>query len=215
MAQNPEVEHVWGIEYDVHYEGDWSTLFGHFADSTADLLATAIRSKRETPKKMVVPPLQAPSFRPYLEADRMYAFLPLFRLSRRGASAIDRAYRAGAAGHYELTWATILHGAGLTLEDIGGDGAFVRPENVDRFYFNTPASFSLGPGTFVFRPPLRNVIRRANTLWHPVKPPIVRNWYAIRFRFDNPLKNAIETVKPYANRLLIRAWFITRWNPLR
>lgn len=215
MAQHPEIEHVWGVEYDVHYQGSWSTLFGHFADSKADLLATAIRSHRDVPNKMVVPQLRSPSFQEYQEADRMFVFLPLYRLSRRGAGAIDHAYRAGAAGHHELTWATILHSAGLAIEDIGGNGAWVRPENTDRFYFNTPGSFSLAPGTFVFRPPFRKVIWRPNTLWHPVKPPNAHHWYAVRFRFDHPLKNAIEAVKPYVNRMLIRAWFMTRWNPLR
>jgi hypothetical protein len=214
MARHPEVGQVWGIEYDVHFEGAWSALFEHFAGSAADLLTTTIYRQSETPDKRLSPPFRSPSFAEYREAERIRAFLPLYRLSRDGFAAIDRAYRAGAGGHHELTWPTILHHAGLALEDIGGAGAWVRPENVDRFYFNTPGNFSLAPGTFVFRPPFGAIVGRRNTLWHPVKDEEAPNWYRLRFRSGNPLKDAIEVAKPYVNRLLIRRWLARRWNPL-
>lgn len=216
MARHPECEHVWGVEYDVHYQGAWSTIFDHFNDSKADLLATSIRFQRELAyKTQMVPPLKSPSSQEYLKGDQIYVFLPFYRLSRAGATAIDRAYRDGAGGHCELTWATILYNAKLELEDIGGNGPWVKPENIHRFYFNTPKSFSLAPGTFVFRPPFRTIIQRPNTLWHPLKPAGVVHWWATRFRFDSRLKNAIEFAKPYVNRILIRAWLMIRWNPLR
>jgi hypothetical protein len=216
MTRYPDCEHVWGIEYDVHYEGAWSRLFDHFKRSKADLLATTLRFRRDVPGKTAMrPPLKSPSFQEYPEDDRLYVFLPFYRLSRSGATAIDRAYRAGAAGHYELTWATILRCANLGLEDIGGNGAWVRPENINRFYFNSPMSYSMAPGTFVFRPPFHKIPGRPNTLWHPLKPMDAQNWWPVRLRSDNRIKNVIEAAKPYANRVLIEGWFTTRWNPLR
>jgi hypothetical protein len=213
MARHPHYDHLWAIEYDVHYEGSWAAFFAHFAGSRADLLTTTIYRQRETPLKELPPPFRSPSFQDYPASERIRAFLPIYRLSRRGADAIDAAYRAGCGGHYELTWATILHHAGLALEDIGGDGLWVRPENVNRFYFNTKATFSMAPGTFVFRPGFRRIVQRPNTLWHPVKPEGAPAWYALRFG-KGIGKTLLESVKPLVNRLLIRRWFVTRWNPL-
>ena len=210
----PAIELLWMIEYDVHYEGDWARFFAYFAGSAADLLTTTIYRMRETPWKEMQPPFRSPSFADYPEAERLRAFLPIFRLSRRGFAAIDTAYRAGCGGHHEVTWPTILDRAGLRLEDIGGKGAWVRPENVNRFYFNTPHTFTMTPGTFVFRPPFTNVISRKNTLWHPVKPPYVSNWYPTQFH-GSAVKTVVETAKPYVRRLLIWLWFLVKWNPLR
>jgi hypothetical protein len=215
LARNPEYDRLWAIEYDVHYEGDWARFFAHFAHSPADLLTTTIYRQGETPKKELKPPFRSPSFQDYSEAERLRAFLPIFRLSREGFAAIDAAYRAGAGGHYEITWPTILNHAGLTLEDIGGRGAWVRPENIDRFYFNTKASFSMQPGTFVFRPGFTRVVARPNTLWHPVKPAGVGPWDPASRAGSAGLRRFVERLKPYVNRILVHRWLATRWNPLR
>ena len=183
--------------------------------SAADLVTTTIYYQRETPQKELPVPFRSPSFARYPDAARLRAFLPIYRLSRRGFEAVDRAYRAGADGHHEQIWPTVLHHAGLALEDIGGNGRWVRPENVDRFYFNEPGSFSMAPGTFVWRPAFHRVMRRRNTLWHPVKPSGVHTWYAIRFRSGNLARDAIDAAKPWINRLMIHRWFMTRWNPLK
>ena len=210
--ERPEFDRIWGIEYDVHYEGDWSVFFDHFEASDAALLTTTLY--RESPWRIPRPPSRSPSFQHYDEKRWIRAFLPIFRLDRRGWEAIDAAYRAGCGGHNELTWPTILDHAGLPLEDIGGDGGWVRPGNRNRFYFNTPRTFSMSPGTFVFRPPLqRAMLHRENTLWHPVKPSNVRNWYPTVFG-GGKLKNLVEAVKPYLHQFMIWWWFLTEWRPL-
>jgi len=214
LARHPGYDLLWAIEYDVHYEGAWGQFFAHFAQSPADLLTTTIYRQRETPGKELKPPFRSPSFQDYPEADRLRAFLPIYRLSRNGFAAIDAAYRAGAGGHYELTWPTILRHAGLVLEDIGGNGAWVRPENVDRFYFNTKASFSMQPGTFVFRPGFTRVIARPNTLWHPVKPAGVGPWDPASRVGSTGFRRFLEGLKPHVNRVFVRRWLATRWNPL-
>jgi hypothetical protein len=215
LARHPKCERLWAIEYDVHYEGDWGRLFAHFDRSPADLLTTTIYRQRETPRKELLPAFRSPAFADYPETERLRAFLPIFRLSRRGFAAIDAAYRAGAGGHYELTWPTILAHDGLVLEDIGGDGAWVRPENVDRFYFNNKASFSMRPGTFVFRPGFSRVERRPDTLWHPVKPSGIGPWDKASRAGRSGLRRVGDGLKRQLNRALVRRWLATRWNPLR
>src|SRR5689334_11559979 len=95
-VRRPDYDHYWGIEYDVHYEGDWSDFFAHFAASPADLLTTTIHWQRETPAKTLPsPPFRSPSLAEYRQPDRLWAFLAIYRISRRGVAAIDAAYRAG------------------------------------------------------------------------------------------------------------------------
>jgi hypothetical protein len=72
---------------------------------------------------------------------------------------------------------TLLSRAGFELEDIGGNGSFTKPGNINRFYQNTPISDSYAPGTFVFRPVRNAPGSKSNTLWHPVKScPFWRVW---------------------------------------
>lgn len=214
LALNPDCERVWTVEYDVHYEGRWGDLFEHFEASPADLLTTTIHAAPETPGKRLSPPLKAPDGAAWPEARHLRAFLPIARLTRRGFQAIDAAYRAGAGGHCELAWPTILAEAGLLLEDIGGSGPFVRPENRDRFYFNTKKSYSLRPGTFVFRPGFERIVPRPNTLWHPVKPEGARPWDKASRERPRGLAGIGARLKPAVNHLLVRRWLATRWNPL-
>ena len=102
--------------------------------------------------------------------DQIRGFFPIYRLSQRALERLDADYRAGVGGHFECLVPTLLNDAGMTLEDIGGAGEFVRPRNKGRFYRNTPAAASLGPGTFVFRPVMDRPGREPDMLWHPVRP---------------------------------------------
>jgi hypothetical protein len=207
-ARHPEYERVWAIEYDVHYEGDWGAFFDHFEESPADLLTTTIRRGGEAPPDPAEPPFHSPGFRAYPAAERLRAFLPIARLSRRGFRAIDAAYREGCAGQRDVTWPTILDADGLILEDIGGDGDWVRPENRHRFYVNNPNSASLRPGSFVAGPGFARVLARPNTLWHPVRRAGAEAWEVAS------RGGLAERLRDDANRVLVWRWLATRWNPL-
>ncbi|MEQ8968463.1 MAG: DUF3405 domain-containing protein [Azospirillaceae bacterium] len=171
-ARHPHYKHYWLIEYDVRFTGDWRALFDHFADDDAALLATTLHHHATNPRwhhwrSIAIP--QA-TLAEGGEPRRIRGFFPFYRLSAEGAECLDSAMRAGWDGIYEVTWPTILAHAGLVIEDIGGDGPFVRPENVNRFYQNNPGIDTLAPGTFVYRPMLRRVRETARAaLWHPVK----------------------------------------------
>jgi hypothetical protein len=163
---HPGYQRVWVVEYDVDFTGPWSRLFDAFGDDPADLLATNIHRHADNPGWENWGGLAGP--------DAIRAFMPLSRLSARSYDALDAAYRRGLAGHYECVVPTVIHRAGLTIEDIGGDGEFVRPGNRNRYYTSSPGVNDLSPGTFVFRPVMAAPGMRPNTLWHPVKPPTTR-----------------------------------------
>ena len=64
---------------------------------------------------------------------------------------------------------TLLKHYGLRVEDIGGEGEFVRPENMGRFYTNTPEKDGLAPGTMVCPPCKPDMTMRSGKLYHAIK----------------------------------------------
>jgi hypothetical protein len=179
--RHPDYARIWVVEYDVAFTESWGVLFDAFADSDAALLATSIHRHAVNPAWPNWPSVRTPDGRPDL--DRLVrAFMPLYRLSREGYAALDTAYRRGWEGFYEGIVPAILMEAGLTVEDIGGDGEFVRPGNRNRFYTSTPSSDQLSPGSFCFRPVHSEPGPGPERLWHPVKPPTHRIGWPIRRR---------------------------------
>ncbi|MGE5478444.1 MAG: hypothetical protein ACM3Q1_17455 [Bacteroidales bacterium] len=170
MKARPDVDRVWVVEYDVDFTGRWGDLFDHFAGSDAALLATSLHRWAVNPGWPNWPSVQTPSGPPADLSDYIRAFMPFYRLSRSGFAVLDAAYHAGWEGFYEGIVPHILLEAGLEVEDIGGDGEFVRPDNRGLFYRSNPADNTLAPGTFVFRPIVAQPGPEPNMLWHPVKP---------------------------------------------
>ncbi len=214
--RHPTYGRYWFIEYDVHWEGRWSVLFEHFRDSPAILLATTIATIDQVPHKLAqldYPELVVPPTLGWCQTQCLKAFLPLCRLDKALLDALSDAYRAGLGGHYEITVPSVAAASGRPVEDIGGNGPFVRPDNRNRFYFAHGSTYSHSPGSFVFRPGQR-VLPCRNTLWHPVKPGDVPFWHPIRVA-GSPLKTLLEITKPLLWRCVIRLWFVTRWRPLR
>ena len=207
--------HYWFVEYDVHWEGNWSVFFERFRASKAAVIATSLSPIADMPHKLAglsYPRLVIPPALGQVEAECLKGFLPLCRLSRTLLETLHGAYASGLGGHYEITVPSVAVWAGLAIEDIGGNGVFVRPENRNRFYFANPGSYSHSPGSFVFRP-VQTVLRRRNTLWHPVKPSGVPAWHPLRLG-GNPVKALLERVKPGIWRAINWLWFAVRWRAL-
>ncbi len=168
FKKHPEYDHYWTIEYDVRFTGRWDAFFSSFEANDADLLGTTLTRREKVPDWHYWPSLDLAGMA--VEKDRhIRGFFPIYRLSRRALAQLDRDYRTGVKGHFECLVPTLLSHAGMTVEDIGGDGEFVRPGGANRFYRNTPAQGYLGPGTFVFRPIMERPGKEPNMLWHPVK----------------------------------------------
>ena len=214
--RHPDRDVYWFIEYDVHWEGAWTVFFEHFRNSTADVLAATVFPVQDHPSKYKIgsyPAQVVPAGMAWDPAKIIKAFLPACRISARALDALGAAYAAGLGGHYEINVPSVPSQLGMVLEDFGGQGRFVRPENRNRFYFARGDNYSHSPGTFVFRP-AQKPLRRANTLWHPVKPEGVPVWHPLRIR-GNSLKSLVESLKPLLWQAIIRTWFATRWRPLR
>jgi len=165
---NPNYDYYWLIEYDVRFTGRWNEFFALFEENESDLLGTTLTRYPDFPNwyhwsGVNFQDAEVP------ERERLRGFFPVYRLSRRALAVLDEKYRGNISGHYECLMPTILNREGLTLEDIGGDGEFVRPENINRCYRNTRTAGTLSPGTFVFRPVMRRPGREPGMLWHPVK----------------------------------------------
>jgi hypothetical protein len=168
-ANNDQYDYYWVIEHDVRFTGNWLGLLDHFNSSEADLLATSLMAQELCPDWPRWKTLELPGGN--TEAvPLLRGFFPIYRISNRALALLHRECLAGACGHYECLMPTLLNRGGLLLEDIGGDGPFTRPENINRFYRNTPSDLALIPGTFVFRPERSEPGDEPDTLWHPVKP---------------------------------------------
>lgn len=166
---NPDYEYYWVVEYDVWFSGNWSQLFSYFENNDADLLTTTLVRRPELADWHLWEGVEIPG-KSLETRDYIRAFFPICRLSRRAVQQLDADYRQGVRGHHEGVIATLLNAAGMRLEDIGGEGEFVDPANVNRFYWNRRLRWELSPGTFVYRPVLERPGREPNMLWHPVKP---------------------------------------------
>lgn len=184
-------DRYWLIEYDVAFTGDWSTFLEHFRDSDGALLGTTLQPRSVLPGFHWWDALRTPGA--VDPPGPLRGFFPVMRVSRKGLRALDHAYSEGWSGHLEVVLPTALRHYGLEIEDVGGEGPFVRPGNENRFYTNTPWRTGLGPGTFIYRPPRRWPGLRRDKLWHPVKPTqgrlsqyldLARDWWEARVRED-------------------------------
>jgi len=164
----PRFSRYWFVEYDVAYSGHWSEFFVAFADSDADLLGTTL-----TPYERLPDWWWWPTFDPEPDLNRsrwLRGFFPVVGLSPAALEQLEEGYRAGWSGHHEAILPTMLNHAGLRIEDVGGDGPYVAPRNMNRFYTNTPGRHALSPGTFTYRPTRPSPGLARGKLWHPVKP---------------------------------------------
>jgi hypothetical protein len=213
--EHQHYQHIWGVEYDVHFQGLWSFFFDRFAGSNADLIGTLLGPMDELPANVQAMP---PAFhdeagnRP-ASADAIAGFFPIFRMSRAFLKMLDGSYRNGWNGHYEYTLGTLAQRHAMTVEDIGGDGPFVRPHNKNAFYFASHRRWDKSPGTFVFRPELSSVRRHENTLWHPVKPNGVYFNHAPPAGDPRPLARIKASAKAAYYHAAITAWFWFKWRP--
>jgi hypothetical protein len=162
--------HVWFVECDVDFSGDWRDFFAPLMARRADLLATRIRYRDEVPRWY--------HWRLHRQPDDVLAgltatsFNPLIRLSRRFIDTYrEEMSRGGWDSHWEALYPTAALHHGLLLEDILGTGRFgisrsdpsfkppltlatfgYRPVRSTSYFFETPSAF-----------------REANRLYHPVK----------------------------------------------
>lgn len=165
---HPAYERIYLVENDVVWTAHWRSLFDVLDESPADLLGTNSFNALEYPAWNNWPSLETPDAA--LPPERRVRFLLAFcRYSRAALRAAEAAYARGWRGHFEALVPTAAVAAGLSVEDIGGEGPYVRPGNERRFYWSERmTSADLQTGCFVWRPNQRPGGPRP-WLWHPVK----------------------------------------------
>lgn len=160
--ENQGYDYYWLVEDDVRFSGDWKDFFGSFASSTSDFLSSVIETKAENPNWYWWTSLKAGN-EVIVEEKLLKSFNPIYRLSRQALACIDAYLRIGWMGHHEVLLPTLLYNKGFLVEDFGGEGTFVRPENNAKFYDDTSMRIA---------PVLPD--DRKNYLFHPVKEEKVR-----------------------------------------
>ena len=176
MDRLPGYDWYWYIEYDMAFSGDWRTFFRAMAASDADLLAINMIRHDDCPDWPLWKSLEIPADHQLPPDKWIRAHFAISRFSSRINAVLVPVYKQGWSGHAEALLATLADQEGMRIEDIGGDGEFVRPGNVNRFYRSTPTSNSLGPGTLVFRPAMDQPGDEPDMLWHPVKKASRHDW---------------------------------------
>lgn len=162
FKENQCYDYYWLVEDDVRFSGDWKDFFDSFASSTSDFLSSVIETKAENPTWYWWTSLKTGN-EVIAEEKLLKSFNPIYRLSSQALVCIDAHLRIGWMGHYEVLLPTLLYNKGFLLEDFGGEGTFVRPENNARFYDDTSMRIA---------PVLPD--DRKNYLFHPVKEEKVR-----------------------------------------
>lgn len=162
FKENQCYDYYWLVEDDVRFSGDWKDFFDSFASSTSDFLSSVIETKAENPTWYWWTSLKTGN-EVIAEEKLLKSFNPIYRLSSQALACIDAHLRIGWMGHYEVLLPTLLYNKGFLLEDFGGEGTFVRPENNAKFYDDTSMRIA---------PVLPD--DRKNYLFHPVKEEKVR-----------------------------------------
>ncbi len=132
---NPSYDYYWVIEYDVIFTGNWSSLFTSFSNSTSDFLGCHVErynSKRNYGwvwwNCIGLCQEQAQRLECLLKS-----FNPVCRFSNQALAFLDKAFKQKNSGHYEVLPVTLLYNNGFEIEDIGGNGEFVK-NNKELFY---------------------------------------------------------------------------------
>lgn len=160
--ENQGYDYYWLVEDDVRFSGEWKDFFGSFASCTSDFLSSVIETKAENPTCYWWTSLKTGN-EVIAEEKLLKSFNPIYRLSSQALVCIDAHLRIGWMGHYEVLLPTLLYNKGFLLEDFGGEGTFVRPENNAKFYNDTSMRIA---------PVLPD--DRKNYLFHPVNEEKVR-----------------------------------------
>lgn len=155
-----QYQHYWFCEDDVRYSGNIKTLIDYFANyDQVDLLATSYR--KHNPNFAHQHSLKIPEN--HGQNYQMRTFLPFFRVSKTAIETLINAYISGWAGHHEIAWPNILLSAKKTIKDIN---------DFERVFYSDHTSEKVTRyGSFVYQPPKLLAGKKADYLWHPIKPP--------------------------------------------
>lgn len=182
---HPDYEHYWLVEYDVRYTGDWGVFLESFNDLDHDLLTTHVRRFSDEPYWYWWDSLSHPE-RHIPREERARSLNVIYRMSSRALDLVHEEQSRGWRGHPEVLLPTLLLHNGYTVMDLGGDGPFT-PEGLRGRAYSSDTSKAgrlVSPfGTVRWRPSWSSPGRRADTIYHPVKPAALREPFLERCRY--------------------------------
>lgn len=185
----PNYDYIYVMEDDVEYTGDLSILISELSSDDADLLCTHLH---DCPKNWDYKTtfIQQPTVS---SSSLKLCFLPFFRISRRGISAIHNAYCKGLYGHHEIVWPFVMQQHKFTIQDIGGENTYTSNKYINQYYLGHVDAIGRKTGTFTPTPPMLNPGKHANKLYHPIKP--------FKPFLEGRIKRIKSVVNYYVNRV--------------
>jgi hypothetical protein len=164
QAATGPADFTWCVEYDVAFNGNWQRFFIEHENSDADLLTAFVATKADDPWWFWWDSLTGPDGIPLRLSNEQLikSFNPVYRISKRAARFLRNLYRSGWRGHHEVSMPTLLMLGGYRVEDFGGTGRFVMPQNWGKWYYAESYSHS-NSISIEFDQTTRN------RLFHPVK----------------------------------------------
>lgn len=164
---HPHYDYYWTIEQDVRFTGKWRSLFDDLNGNDADLLAPHIRKQSDEPDWYWWQSFSFPSAN-IDRKDRLRAFIPFYRLSRKAVQYIDNSLQLGCQGHTEVLVPTVLKYGRFKISDVRSTS---RLGISTKYYTSITLKNGLlrFGGTFRYRPASRRAGWRKNKLYHPVK----------------------------------------------
>lgn len=193
---NDQYDYYWFIEDDVRYNACWSHYFTFFTENNvhSDFIACNIKEYESEPNWYWWNTLSHPSY--VIEnQSKIRSFNPIFRISNGALKFIHESLLNGWSGHHEVLIPTLLKENGFIVNDFGGDGHYVLPGCLNRFYKpGSPDIFGgLINGSMRFRPFIRKEEMNQNLLYHPVKIEDVKDNDWQKLHGDYPVSNMIRT----------------------
>jgi hypothetical protein len=138
--------HVWAIEFDCIFKGDWNDFFKEYKNSNADLITAGIRTKVDDTEWGWWHELSVPVEIP--DTELFASFNPVYRMSKEAAEVLFQQNQEGWHGHHESTMVTGLKYAGMKVEELKHCNQHCyqfRPDLLDREYISKTGNILIHP----------------------------------------------------------------------
>lgn len=155
---NPDYDYYWSLEDDVRFRGNWAELFETFRYDNSDLISAFINEFNNEPNWPWWNTFGNINGKTIQIGQRLKAFNPIRRVSRRGMLCLHNYLSDGWYGHLEVLMPTLFKHEGFKITDFGGNGPFVPKGFENKFYDESCHSYI--PVKFG---------DRLNYIYHPIK----------------------------------------------
>lgn len=162
-------DYYWFIEYDVRFNGNWSTFFQTFITAKVDFISAHIEEFEDNPDWYYWNSIYL-NHLSLTKDDLVKSFNPICGFSNRSLRLLNERCVMGDFGHNEILIPTIFKYYKLSILDFGVQGKYTNQTTRNLFYVDDFAANKTINGTHRFRPEInQSEIERFNTIYHPIK----------------------------------------------